>query len=215
MEKYSQHKESETASPYDLGADSNGVWIWHPCTVQYTSQHPLALPIAGNDEEFDAVIQSILEQFKHFIEEAGGWRLLWNDDEKEKPESAAQLLFRGIAENYCRAANIVVDREVEFGRGPVDFKFSRGYSNRALIEAKKVHNGKFWNGLSEQLPSYLNSDKCQKGWFLAIQYRSSRSTIARIRDLSDTVHKLNLNNPDIEMHSFVVDGRPKISASKL
>jgi hypothetical protein len=38
-------------------------------------------------------------QFKHFIEEQRGWTLLHNDDGSEKPESAAQLVFLGMARN--------------------------------------------------------------------------------------------------------------------
>jgi hypothetical protein len=74
------------------------------------------------------VIQRLIDQFKLFIEEQSGWKLLWNDDGTDKPEEAAQLLFRGIVQYYCIANNIVIDREVEIGRGPVDIKFSNGYS---------------------------------------------------------------------------------------
>ena len=55
-------------------------------------------------------------------------------------------------------SGIELDREVELGRGPVDFKASSGTSARLLIEVKKLHNGRFWNGLRYQLPSYLQSD---------------------------------------------------------
>ena len=57
---------------------------------------------------FDAVIETIIEQFRLFIEEQGGWYLLW-DGTKDKPERAPQLVFYGIARNHCRANNIVVD----------------------------------------------------------------------------------------------------------
>jgi hypothetical protein len=86
----------------------------------------------------------VIERFTHFIEEEGGWRLLWNDGYyDEKPEEAAQLLFKGIAQSYCESNGIVLDREVELGRGPVDFKFSNGFERRALLEVKKLRNGRF------------------------------------------------------------------------
>jgi len=81
----------------------------------------------------------VIEQFKRSVEEQGGWRLLWNDGNvNEKPEEAAQLLFKGIAQSYCHANDIVIDREPNLGRGPVDFKFSNGYQRRALLEVKKL-----------------------------------------------------------------------------
>jgi hypothetical protein len=105
-----------------------------------------------------------------FVEQQGGWSLLWNDDGTDKPEEAAQLLFRGIVQNYCQANDIVIDREVELGRGPVDSKFSSGYEHRAHLEIKKEHNGKFWNGFEQQLPTYMRSDEVSDGWFLAVRY---------------------------------------------
>lgn len=57
-----------------------------------------------------------------------------------------QLLFLGLAQPYLRQFDVELDREVELGRGPVDFKASSGTTARLLIEVKKLHNGKFWNG---------------------------------------------------------------------
>jgi hypothetical protein len=84
---------------------------------------------------FIAVIEKVIEQYRLFVEGRRGWYLLW-DGAQEKPELAAQLLFYGIARNYCTANGIVIDREVDFGRGPVDFKFSNGYERRAHLEVK-------------------------------------------------------------------------------
>ena len=112
---------------------------------------------------------------------------------------------------------VVIDREVDLGRDPVDFKFSAGYANRALLEVKKLHNGKFWNGLEHQLTSYLKSDKCDVGRYLAIQYREhGRKTAVGQRKLllpkrtADLAMKLGL-----DLKSTRVDARKKLSASKI
>jgi hypothetical protein len=141
--------------------------------------------------------------------------LLWNTPHnEEKPELSPQLLFRGIASSYCRANNISIDREVNLGRGPVDFKFSNGYSRRAHLEVKKLHNGKFWNGLSEQLPSYLKSDEVRDGWFLAIRYRDGKSATDRIKELPGKVRTVGAMK-GLNLRYALIDGRPKASASKL
>lgn len=215
VQKYIDIKEKENPDPYDLNKDKNGTWIWVQETRRYASQNEIQITPASDHHSFDIFIESVLKQFRHFVEHAGGWRLLWNDDKKEKPESAAQLLLRGIAENYCRAANIVIDREVELGRGSVDFKFSSGYQNRALLEVKKVHNGKFWNGLEKQMTSYLRSDNCSKGWFLAIIYRSSPSSLNRVKDIPKELERIQAQHPNLQLRYFVVDARPKLSASNL
>jgi hypothetical protein len=73
--------------------------------------------------------------FRFFVEQKGGWRLLWNDnDGSEKGEEAAQLVFRGVAEADCRANCIVIDREVDLGRGPIDFKFSNPDHSRVVVD---------------------------------------------------------------------------------
>ncbi|MEL6556478.1 MAG: hypothetical protein AAFQ63_23950, partial [Cyanobacteria bacterium J06621_11] len=215
VQKYVDDKESEPPDPYDFKKDRNGVWVWKPATSEYVDKHPIELNQVQDDDSFDEFIGSLLDSFRHFVEEAGGWKLLWNDNGKEKPESAAQLLFRGIAEHYCQAANVVIDREVELGRGPVDFKFSQGYARRALLEVKKAHNGKYWHGLEEQLPSYLRSDKVSKGWFLAIKYRDNGSSVDRIVKLPQRVDELQTRLSGVQLRPFVVNALPKLSASNI
>lgn len=188
---------------------------WVPATANYVSRRPLVLTPPDDDERFFEVIETVLDEFQRFVEENRGWSLLWNDDKTEKPEESAQLLFRGIVEHYCRANNIVVDREVELGRGSVDFKFSNGYSRRALLEIKKLHNGKFWNGLDKQLTSYMRSDACVDGWFVAIAYRDTPTSNARATKLPGRIKQLRAAHPKFWLRSRFVNAMPKPSASNL
>jgi hypothetical protein len=206
-----QSREAAPPSPYDLKADRKGVYGWAPAASEYVSAHPLKLKGPKEISEFMDAISAVINQYTLFIEERGGWRLLWNDDKSEKPEEAAQLVFLGLARGYCEANGIVLDREVNLGRGPVDFKFSNGYEARALLEMKKLHNGKFWNGLLRQLPSYLKSEGCEVGWFVAIRYRKARSAAVRVRYLG-SLGPAELGNG---VRVIVADARPKASASKL
>lgn len=152
--------------------------------------------------------------FKVFIEQQGGWRLLWNGDGSEKNEEAAQLLFMAMARHYLRLFGVEVDREVELGRGPVDFKVTGGHSIRLLIEVKKVHNGRFWNGLNDQLPSYLTSDGTTEGWFVAIRYRSAKSSHNRLRALPAVVRDAAARTGK-ELHFMTIDGTRPLSASNI
>lgn len=149
----------------------------------------------------------------------GGWRLLWNDNGEPKNETAAQLAFQGIASAYCEANKVVLDREVELGRGPVDFKFSNGSKQRALLEVKKLDNGRFWNGLRAQLPSYLKSDQCSRGWLMAIRHQTGGVSRQRARTLPREVAAINHDvaaaRNDTEFRFAMIDARRKPSASKL
>jgi hypothetical protein len=207
-------RETVPSDSYDFVNDPQGVHKWDETTHNFANAHPLTLLAAHDDKTFFAVIDNVIAQFKLFVEEQGGWSLLWARTTKDKPEQAVQLLFRGIAQSYCRANNISLDAEVNLGRGPVDFKFSNGYVKRAHLEVKKLHNGKFWNGLEEQLPSYMKSDQVRDGWFLAVRYRDGEAADKRIIEIAPRIASV-AKQRDLNLRYAVVDARPKESASKL
>ncbi|MCM3895786.1 hypothetical protein ND991_11250 [Gordonia sputi] len=210
--------DEQTSRPdlhgYDFGGDPEGVVQWDREPVTYALQHPIPAARVSTQDELSALVGSITEQYRHFIEDQRGWALLWNDDGKEKPESAAQLVFLGMAQHYLRMFDVEVDREVELGRGPVDFKASSGASVKALVEIKKLHNGKFWNGLEAQLPIYLKSDGCEEGWYVALQYRSNKTSTDRIKELPARVRGVELRVGKTLRYA-AVDARRKMSASKV
>lgn len=210
---WAENREGDQAQPYDLNRDPKGVVQWEMAAASFTTQNPLAIAPAQTPEEFDAAIEQMIDRFRLFVQEQRGWWLLW-DGTKEKPELAPQLVFYGIARNYCAANNIVIDPETDFGRGPVDFKFSNGYVRRAHLEVKKLHNGKFWNGLDRQLPTYMASDEVEKGWFLAVRYRGGKKWDARERELPGRV-RVAASKHSRDLRGVLVDARPQRSASKL
>ncbi|MEE3127543.1 MAG: hypothetical protein VX494_10055 [Actinomycetota bacterium] len=200
---------------YDFDGDPKGVVQFDGAPVAFAAAHPLALLTPpANQTELSDLVKQVLGQFQHYIEQEGGWSLLWNSDGSEKPESAAQLVFLGMAKHYLRLFDVEVDREVELGRGPVDFKISSGASKRLLIEIKKAHNGKFWNGLDLQLPSYLVSDKATEGWFVAIRYRNNKQSATRMKELPGRVSSAATSSGKT-LHYQAVDARRPASASKI
>jgi hypothetical protein len=213
VREWAQAQEEQPAHPYDLSRDRKGVVQWERAANEFTSENPLAITPPTDEAEFETVIERIIEKFRLFIEQQRGWWLLW-DGINEKAELAPQLILYGIARNYCEANNIVVSREVEVGRGPVDFTFSNGYKLRAHLEVKKLNNGKFWNGLDRQLPTYLASDEVEKGWFVAVRYRSGKQWDKRETELPTRV-KAAAELHGRDLRSAIVDGRPQASASKL
>lgn len=209
-----QQTSREDLAGYDFGEDRLGVVQWDREPARFAMLNPLPARRLTTQDDLIQLIDDMLQQFKHFTEEQRGWKLLYNDDKSAKPEEAAQLAFLGMAQPYLRQFNVEIDREVELGRGPVDFKASSGTSARALIEMKKEHNGKFWNGLEGQLPSYLVSDASQHGWFVALRFRSNKPSVERLRQLpaavQDAAAKTNKT-----LKFAVIDARPPVSASNI
>jgi hypothetical protein len=199
---------------YDFGDDPRGVVNWDGPTREFAASNPITgLPKVNNQADLRSLLITILDRFKHFVEDQRGWSLLWNKDGTEKPEEAAQLLFLGMSQHYLRLFDVEVDREVELGRGPADFKIAKGTSCRLIVEVKKANNGKFWNGLDRQLPVYLQSDDCDEGWYLAIRYRSTKASAKRMRELPVRVNRAATATGK-DLRYLAVDGRPQLSASK-
>ena len=143
-------------------------------------------------------IDEFVNYFKDFIEIRSGYKLLWNDTKTSpRSEEDVQLLFKGILDEHCRANNIDLTREVNQGVGPVDFRFSCGYSNRLLLEAKLAKNTKFWNGLKVQLPTYLKTETCKNGVFLVIVYTDK--DIKRIKDIYSVCKRFVIHNVKIKL----------------
>jgi len=231
VRRWADEKETQPAQPYDLERDPKGVVQWEAAAGAFTDANPLTIVAPVDSVGFDAVIETVVEQFRLFVEEQRGWSLLW-DGAKDKPEAAPQLVFYGIARNYCKANNVVIDPETDLGRGPVDFKFSGGYVHRAHLEVKKLHNGKFWNGLDLQLPAYMSSDRCRRvGSWRSDTETASNGTSAPtsclvasgppLRTTTETfgmrlsTRDVGRRHPSCESHPPGVSPRPPTRASPL
>lgn len=115
------------------------------------------------------IVQQICQQFKKLVEENGLCELLYDNNKKNaKHERAAQQLFFGIADSYCTANNIDLTRESNVGRGPVDFKLSKGSIEKVLVEVKLTSNEQLKHGIETQLPIYMAQEKTQKAIYLVI-----------------------------------------------
>lgn len=214
VEEYKKYRAENGSKPYDIIEDPKGYYIWVIQTLKYVEENPYNFIIPKNNNDFDKFTIEVIEQFEQFIENNSGYKLL-RDDKGHKPkrEEASQLLFMGVVKNYCKANNIDLNREVNLGRGPVDFKFSSGYQNRALIEIKLAKNSKFWNGLEKQLMKYLEVEDIKKGYLLVVCYNNDDiKKVSGIQKVADEVGKKN----NVDLNVYVIDASyDKPSASKL
>lgn len=187
---------------------------WYELSKKTVIDNPFLFDSTVNEETFFERIMNFVNYYKEFIEFRSGYKLLWNDMKNTpRSEEDVQLLFKGILDEHCRANNIDLTREVNQGMGPIDFRFSSGYSNRVLLEIKLAKNTKFWNGLKKQLPLYMNVDSCDKGIFLVIVYTDK--DVERIKNIQEVCHDVcQYHNVDIKIVSIDVRLDNKESASK-
>ena len=143
-----------------------------------------------------------VEYLKDNIEHKGGWRLFWVNGQPVRRESDIHILFRltwfGTPSD--------VSREVDDGRGPADFKISRGRWDKTVIEFKLASNTHLRRNLEKQAAIYQRASDAQAGLRVIIYF--SAGELARVEDI---LRDLGLTgHPDI----ILLDAAPKASASK-
>lgn len=95
---------------------------------------------------------------KNRIEDRDGYRFFWDKGKPIRRESDIQLLF----DLTWFATPSDVNREVNNGRGPVDFKISRGSRDRSLVEFKLASNRKLRQNLLHQVSIYERASETRK-----------------------------------------------------
>lgn len=145
-----------------------------------------------------------LAYLKHVIEDMGGWRIFHNDDGTTVTrEKDVQILYRLV----WFGTPSDVGTEANDGRGPVDFKVSRG-REKTLIEMKLAKNTQLERNLKKQVEIYKSASDAQHG-IKAIVYFSKRELDRVVRILK----RLNLDDSkDIVLIDARKDNKP--SASK-
>jgi len=112
---------------------------------------------------------------KDIIENKGGQKLFYHDGVAVKREADLQILYRLV----WFETNFDVGREVNDGRGPVDFKISNGAKDKTLIEMKLASNSQLKRNLEKQLPVYQKASDAEGGVKVII-YFSARE-LARVQ----------------------------------
>ena len=139
--------------------------------------------------------------------------MFWDNKSSAVPEPNMQLLFLVALDGYCEQAGLRLDREVETGRGPVDFTFSGDKRSRVLVEMKKLTHGEFWHGLKVQTPIYMQSLDVDRAIFLAIRDSDTKPMRDRWRKL-DVEAAAVRDETGLSIEIERVDVLPRDSASK-
>ena len=87
---------------------------------------------------------------KHVIEDQDGYRLFYYQGKPIKREADLQVIFRLV----WFGSALDINREVNNGRGPVDYKISYGVNNATLVEFKLASNTKLKQNLAKQVDVY-------------------------------------------------------------
>lgn len=199
--------KSKINTPYDFGEDPVGELIWQELASEFSSKHPISL---DNQSSPIDIVQTICGHYQDLIENNGLFKFFHNEDGTHKNEAFAQMLFFGIAQAYCQANNLDLSPESNAGRGPVDFKISRGSDVKVNVEMKLSTN-RLLHGYQSQLPIYDKAEKTTNSIFLIILlYRQNMGKVRAVWNYKRKYETVDKRLPEI----IVVDSTMRKSASK-
>ena len=95
---------------------------------------------------------------KNVIEDMDGYRIFYIQGKPLRRESDLQIMYRLV----WYATEFDVNREVNNGRGPVDFKVSKGSRDATLVEFKLASNSKLKKNLSNQVEIYKAASRTDR-----------------------------------------------------
>ncbi|MRS03717.1 hypothetical protein EG832_10940 [bacterium] len=141
---------------------------------------------------------------KHVIEHQDGYRLFYINGEPVKRESDVQLIFKFT----WFASPSDINAEVNNGRGPVDFKASRGAYDKSLIEFKLASNTQLRRNLQNQVEIYKMANDTEKALKVIVYF--SELELLKVKAI---LEELELKD---EKSIILIDARAdnKPSASK-
>lgn len=142
--------------------------------------------------------------FKDVIEHKDGYRWFTGKDGKPvRREQDLHILFR-----LTWFASISdVNREVNNGRGPVDFKISRGSKDKTLVEFKLASNSKLKKNLANQVSIYEQANDTKQSLKVIIYF-----TYEELKKIRLILRELNIDNdPCIILIDARSDNKPSAS----
>lgn len=195
---------------YDFEKDKKSIESLRKLLLSVSRDHPLQIVAPKNNTitEMRRIVVEIIDQFTKLIENNNLSELLWNGS-TPKSEKAAQLVFFGVAESYCKANNIDISPEVHSGGGPVDFKFSSGYAARLLVEIK-LSKGKVVQGYQTQVEVYKAASNTEEAVFLVIDVGQMGRKMNDIQKIKADREAAGQKATEI----FLVNAKKQPSASK-
>lgn len=198
---------------YDLAADPDGLIQWAHVATRFAKSYPLNLLAFQHPTDLQTVyelVHRVVKQFQQLIENNGLNKELYKETGEPRRESTAQRLFFTVAHCYCEANNVDVSPEVDSGTGQVDFKFSKGFDARVLVEVKLSTNQKLVHGYETQLEIYKQSEQTMRAIYLVIDVGKMGKKDKRLIAVRNETSKLGQPLSDL----VIVDGTLKPSASK-
>jgi len=147
-----------------------------------------------------------IEILKDYIENNDGYKLFYSNGERIRRERDLHIIFGFICH---KSTSFDVNREVNSGRGAVDFKFSKGSADKTLVEFKLASNTKLEQNLKNQVEVYKKANYTDLSFKVIIYFSDQEYKRA-----TKILNKVGLNGKE---NVILIDARKdnKVSASNV
>ena len=161
------------------------------------------------DKEIDsyAGAMDILGFFQQWVENNKGWEVIQEAQSRNR-EKIVQRIIHLSSLSYIKANNLDISCEPDEGRGPVDFKISRG-QDTTIIEVKLTSNSQYLHGYEVQIEEYGKAEQTDRLIYGLVDL-GNPGKVKKIRELHDRKVDEGLRPP----HLIVIDATKKESASR-
>jgi len=148
-----------------------------------------------------------LNYLKDVIENQDGYRFFYVKSEPIKREADLQLMYRLT---WYADSGFDVNREVNNGRGPVDYKVSKGSVDKTLVEFKLASNTKLKQNLKHQVGVYEAANNTASSIKVIMYF--SESELTKTQDILQELGLLG--SPDIVLIDASSTNKPSASNVK-
>ncbi|MBE7433264.1 MAG: hypothetical protein HS100_05065 [Anaerolineales bacterium] len=143
---------------------------------------------------------------KDVIENKDGYKFLYHQGKSIENENDLQILYRLT----WYATELDVNREVNNGRGPVDYKISKGGKDSTLIEFKLAKNSKLEMNLKNQVEIYKKANNTKSAIKVILYFNETEKI-----KVEEILRKLRIKrSPNIVLIDAIKDNKPSASKAK-
>ena len=170
--------------------------------AELLERHTSFYHIRGNTK--DEARQRV-EFLKDVIENKGGHKIFYPGGKLIRRESDLQILYRLV----WFGTPSDVSREVNDGRGPADYKVSRGASDKTIVEFKLASNRKLKQNLDRQVEIYQKASDAESKLKVILFFTATE--LDRVHRILDELRLRD--DPDIILIDGGADNKPSASTA--
>ncbi|MEL7566235.1 MAG: hypothetical protein AAGU27_15305 [Dehalobacterium sp.] len=144
--------------------------------------------------------------FKDWVENNRGWSIIQEANSVNR-EKAVQRLIHVSAKEYIKTNNMDLSFEPNAGRGPVDFKVSRGV-DITVVEVKLSSNSDYLHGYEVQLEEYAQAEGTNQRIYVLVDVGNP----VRLKTIKEK-HQARLEQGENPPKLVIIDSTKKAAAS--